>query len=40
MNYKDLKKFEKLCKETGRPFTFKELNKWRNEKDEVVEITK
>jgi len=28
MNYKDLKKFEKLCKETGRPFTFEELRKW------------
>jgi hypothetical protein len=28
MNYKDLKKFKKLCQETGRPFTFEELKKW------------
>ena len=32
MNYKDLKKFKNLCKETGRPFTFEELKKWQDVK--------
>lgn len=29
MTYKDLKKFEGYCRETGTPFTFEELKKWK-----------
>ncbi len=29
MNYKDLKKFEAYCKETGAPFTWEALKEWR-----------
>jgi len=28
MNYKDLKRFEEYCRETGTPFTWAELKKW------------
>lgn len=28
MNYKDLKRFEEYCRETGTPFIWAELKKW------------
>ncbi len=34
MNYKDLKRFEEYCRETGTPFTFEELAKWRKKQCE------
>lgn len=40
MNYKDLKKFEKFCKETGRPFTFEELKKWLSRSDTEKKVRK
>ena len=35
MNYKILKEFKKYCKETGRPFTFEELAKWRKQTGKI-----